>query len=42
LKASINRSELISWLQSQSDERIEISINESKNGNIYAEVDNWR
>jgi hypothetical protein len=38
---SINRSELIKWLQDQSGDTINVDIKESKKGSWYAQVNEW-
>jgi len=42
MKLSINRTQLISWLQNQTGDWIDIDIKESRSGNLYCEVDNWK
>ncbi len=42
MRMSIKREELISWLQSRSEDWIEIDVKESRAGNLYAEVDTWK
>jgi hypothetical protein len=39
---SIKREELAQWLQTQTDEWINVQICESRNGNWYAEVNTWK
>ena len=41
-KLSIKREELIAWLQAKDGEWINGDIKRSKNGKIYAAVDNWK
>ncbi len=43
MKFSINRLQLIEWLQNESaDEWIEIDVKESKAGKLYCEVNTWK
>ena len=39
---SIKREELISWLQGESSEWINIDVKESKKGSWYAQVNDWQ
>ena len=39
---SINRQNMIEWLQSKPDEWINFDIKISQKGSWYAEVDNWK
>lgn len=39
---SIKREELISWLQKRSDEWINLDVKESREGKMYASVNNWK
>lgn len=41
-KLSIKRQELITWLQGQSGDWINADIKVSKQGKMYAQVDNWK
>jgi len=41
-KLSIKREELIAWLQAKDGEWINGDIKRSKQGKIYAAVDNWK
>jgi len=42
MKFSINRLQLIEWLQKKDDEWVEIDVKESKAGNLYCEVNTWK
>ena len=42
MKFSINRLQLLEWLQNESDEWIEIDVKESKAGKLYCEVNTWK
>tara|TARA_Y100001937_G_scaffold49140_1_gene68498 strand:- start:475 stop:738 length:264 start_codon:yes stop_codon:yes gene_type:complete len=39
---SIKRAELIQWLNSKSDEWINLDLKEGKSGKAYAAVNNWK
>ena len=39
---SIKKDEMIKWLESQNGEWINIDCKESRNGNWYAQVNDWR
>jgi len=39
---SINRQNMIEWLQSKPDEWINFDVKISQKGSWYAEVDNWK
>lgn len=38
----IEREKLITWLQGRSEDKIRLDIKESKGGNWYAAVSNWK
>jgi len=42
MKFSINRKQLINWLQSQSDDWIDVDVKESKAGNLYSVINDWK
>ena len=42
MSISIKRKELGNWLRGKDDEWINIQVKESKNGKLYAAVDNWK
>ena len=39
---SIKRNEAMGWLQSQSDEWVNLQVKEAKSGKWYCEVDTWK
>lgn len=42
-KITLNKSELMSWLANQQDEKINLQVAEAKStGNYYAAVDTWK
>ena len=41
-RISIKRETLIDWLNKQEGTYINLDIKESKSGNLYAAVDNWK
>jgi hypothetical protein len=41
-RISIKRETLIDWLNKQQGTYINLDIKESKSGNLYAAVDNWK
>lgn len=41
-KISIKREDLLGWLQSQDGEWINADLKESREGKLYASVDDWR
>jgi len=41
-KISIKREELITWLQEQEGEWINLDVKESQKGEYYAQVDEWK
>lgn len=38
---SLNRTELIKWLQDQTGDTINVDIKESKKGSWYAQINEW-
>lgn len=41
-KFSINKEKFINWLHTQEGEYVNIDINESKKGDFYGKVDDWK
>ena len=41
-RISIKRENLIKWLQEKEGTYINLDVKESKSGNLYAAVDNWK
>lgn len=41
-KMSIKRAELIAWLNTKSEDWINLNVKEAKSGKWYAEVDTWK
>lgn len=41
-RLSIKREQLIAWLQQRGGEWVNVDVKESKNGNWYCAVDNWK
>ena len=41
-RISVNRKELLEYLNSKNDDFINMDIKESKKGSLYAEIDNWK
>ena len=39
---SIKRNEAMGWLQTQSDEWVNLQVKESKSGKWYCQLDNWK
>lgn len=42
LRMSIKREELIGWLTQKDGDWINLDVKESRNGKLYAAVDNWK
>lgn len=41
-KISMKRQEVISWLNAQDEDWINLDVKKSRDGKLYAQVDNWK